>query len=258
MRMLNRAFNSDDPAQERIPDTRPGVTELLFMIPKNELQRFTTVNHGRANVVVRTGEVGSSHVLRLVAEIEKELAGVDFPEGITARVTGNAILLARSADGIATGQPISVAIAALTIFVLVAVGLRSVRLGIVAMIPNILPVLIYFGLLGLGAAPLSLPTSLIGCMALGIAIDDTVHYVVRYRAERHQGAGPRDAAKLTTRFIGRPVAISSIVLSLGFLVVTLSDFATLQEFGFLSALTMQICLACDLILLPAVLVRARL
>jgi hypothetical protein len=258
MRMLNRAFNSDDPAHEKIPETRPGVTELLFMIPKNELQRFTTVNHGRANVIVRTGEVGSSAVLRLTAEVEEQLAQIDFPEGITARVTGNAILLARSADGIATGQPVSVGIAAISIFVLVSIGLRSVGLGAVAMVPNLVPVLVYFGILGLGAAPLSLPTSLIGCMALGIAIDDTVHYIVRYRAERHRGADPEAAAKLATRFVGRPIAITSAVLSLGFLMVTLSDFATLQEFGLLSALTMAICLVTDLILLPAMLVRAKL
>ena len=258
MRMLNRAFNSDDPAHEKIPETRPGVTELLFMIPKTELQRFTTVNHGRSNVIIRTGEVGSSDILRLTAAVEEQIAQIDFPNSVTAQVTGNAILLARSADGIATGQPISVIIAALSIFVLVSIGLRSLGLGAVAMVPNLVPVLIYFGILGLGAAPLSLPTSLIGCMALGIAIDDTVHYIVRYRAERHRGAGPQAAAKLATRFVGRPIAITTAVLSLGFLMVTLSDFATLQEFGLLSALTMAICLVTDLILLPAILVRARL
>jgi predicted RND superfamily exporter protein len=173
-------------------------------------------------------------------------------------VTGNAVLLAHSADGIARGQPVSVAIAAISIFLLVSVGLRSLGIGAVAMIPNLVPVLVYFGILGLGAAPLSLPTSLIGCMALGIAIDDTVHYVVRYRAERRLGADPVEAAERATRFVGRPIVITSVVISLGFLMVTLSDFATLQEFGLLSAVTMGICLVTDLILLPAILVRAKL
>ena len=162
------------------------------------------------------------------------------------------------ADGIAKGQPVSVAIAAISIFLLVSVGLRSVGIGAVAMVPNLVPVLVYFGLLGLGAAPLSLPTSLIGCMALGIAIDDTFHYVVRYRAERRRGAEPADASRLATRFVGRPIAITSVVLSLGFLMVTFSDFATLQEFGLLSAATMGICLLTDVVLLPAILDRAKL
>jgi len=202
--------------------------------------------------------VGSADILRLTRALEAELAQVTLPEGISARVTGNAILLARSADGIAKGQPISVAIAALSIFVLISVGLRSLGIGAVAMIPNLIPVLIYFGVLGTGAAPLSLPTSLIGCMALGIAIDDTVHYVVRYRFERRRGAGPGDAAQLATRFVGRPIAITSVMLFLGFMVVGVSEFASLQEFGVLSALTMGICLVTDLILLPAILVRLKI
>jgi predicted RND superfamily exporter protein len=172
-------------------------------------------------------------------------------------VTGNAILLARSADGIARGQPQSVALAAVTIFFVIALGLRSPRLGALAMIPNLVPVLVFFGLLGLGAAPLSLPTSLIGCVALGIAIDDTVHYLVRYRAERQTGASPELAIVRCSQFIGRPIAVTSVVLVAGFLVIALSDFATLREFGVLSAATMGICLVNDLILLPALLVRFR-
>ena len=149
------------------------------------------------------------------------------------------------------------ALAALTILLVIAIGLRSPRLGAVAMIPNLIPVLLFFGLLGLGVAPLSLPTSLIGCVALGIAIDDTVHFMVRYREERGRGASPEEAAARCTLLVGRPIAVTSFVLVAGFLVVTFSDFATLQEFGWLSAITMAICLVNDLVLLPALLVRFR-
>ena len=258
MRVLNRALHADDPAAEKIPETRPGITELLFMIPKNELQRFTTVNHGRSNVVVRTGEVGSAAINELTAALKGVIESTPLPETMRAGVTGNAILLARSADGIAEGQPRSVALAAVTIFLVIALGLRSPRLGAVAMIPNLVPVLLYFGILGLGAAPLSLPTSLIGCVALGIAIDDTVHFLVRYREERSAGATPEAAAQRCTRFVGRPIAVTSVVLVAGFLVVTLSEFATLQEFGVLAAITMTLCLLTDLVLLPALLLRFRI
>ena len=258
MRVLNRAFHADDPEQERIPETRPGITELLFLIPKSELARFTTVNHGRTNLIVRTGEVGSAAINRLSGDLEAVIGKTPLEGGLSARVTGNAILLARSADGIARGQPRSVALAAITIFLVIALGLRSPRLGAVAMIPNLIPVLLFFGLLGLGAAPLSLPTSLIGCIALGIAIDDTVHFMVRYREERKRGAPPEEAARWSMLRVGRPIAVTSFVLVAGFLVVTLSDFATLREFGVLSAATMVICLFNDLVLLPALLVRFRI
>ena len=125
------------------------------------------------------------------------------------------------------------------------------------MVPNLVPVLIFFGLLGAGLAPLSLPVSLIGCMALGIAIDDSVHFMVRYTRERRRNRNPLEATLVCSRLIGRPITITSVMLCLGFLVVTGSRFATLQEFGVLSALTMGVCLATDLILLPAVLIRLR-
>ena len=257
IRVLNRAFHAGDPAQERIPETRPAVTELLYMIPKSELQHFATVNHGKANLIVRTGEVGSAAIQALYQALETAIRDTELPDGVTASVTGNAVLLARSADGIARSQPLSVALAAVAIFLVIAVGLRSPRLGAVAMIPNLVPVMIFFGLLGIGAAPLSLPTSMIGCVALGIAIDDTVHFMVRYRAERNAGATPEEAARNCGRQVGRPIALTSIVLVAGFLVVAFSDFATLQEFGILAAITMGICLLNDLVLLPALLLRFR-
>ncbi|MFP8874837.1 MAG: MMPL family transporter, partial [Myxococcota bacterium] len=82
-------------------------------------------------------------------------------------------------------------------------------------------------------------------------------YLVRYRAERQAGADPERAVVRCSQFIGRPIAVTSVVLVVGFLVVALSDFATLREFGVLSAATMGICLVNDLVLLPALLLRFR-
>lgn len=257
VRTMNRAMAKDDPAEERIPDTRGEAAELLFMAPKGHLEKYANVNHSRANVVVRTGAVGTARVRVLTERLDELVAGLKLPDDVSAAVTGNALLLARSADGIARNQPMTVGLAAIAIFLLVAGAFGSVRLGLVAMLPNLVPVAIYFGILGLGAAPLSLPTSLIGSVALGIAVDDTVHFLVRYGSERRRGCSPEEAAAICGRRIGRPIAITSIMLMAGFLVVAFSSFATLQQFGILSAATMGICLVNDLILLPALLVRTR-
>ena len=140
---------------------------------------------------------------------------------------------------------------------LLAVLLRSWKLGLIAMAPNIVPVFLFFGLLGAGLAPLSLPTSLIASVALGIAIDDTVHYLVRYSEERKRGLDIPSALAITSRQVGRPMITAALMLILGFLVVALSGFATLRQFGLLSAGTMVICLATDLALLPALIARFR-
>ncbi len=257
LKVMNRAMSRDDPAGERIPDTRAGAAELLFMAPKGHLDRYTNVNHSRANVLVRSGAVGTARVRALTDALEGLVSGLRLPEGVRAAVTGNTLLLAHSADGIARGQPRTMGLAALAIFTLVALSFGSLRLGAVAMLPNLIPVVIYFGILGFGVAPLSLPTSLIGSVALGIAIDDTVHFLVRYGSERRRGLSPEQAAVLCGRRVGRPIAITSFMLMAGFLVVALSGFATLRQFGVLSAATMGVCLVNDLVLLPALLVRTR-
>ncbi len=253
LRILNRAVSGDDPQAERVPDSRAAVTELLFMLPKGDSQRFLTVDHSRANVIVRTGRVGSAAMRSLADGIRAAIREQELPEGASAQLTGNALLLNRAADGVARRQPLTVGLAAATIFALLAFGLRSLRLGLVAMVPNVVPVVIFFGVLGSGLSPLSLPTSLIGSVALGIAIDATAHYIVRYRSERLSGASPSESVSRCTHSVGRAIAIATLMLSFGFLSVTLSGFATLREFGYLSAMTMAVCGVTDLLLLPAVL-----
>jgi hydrophobe/amphiphile efflux-3 (HAE3) family protein len=257
VRVLNRATAEDDPAAERIPDTRPEVADLVFLAPKEDLSRYANADHSRANVVVRTGAVGTAEVRRLYDALRDAVSAAQLPAGVGAEVTGNAILLAHSADGIASGQPQSVAIATLTCLLIATVGIRSLRIGLVAMTPNLIPVGLFFGMLGAGVAPLSLPTSLIGCVALGITVDDTVHYLVRYRDERARGLDPVSANLVSARHVGRANLVTSFTLIAGFLVVALSSFATLQQFGLLSAATMAMCLAGDLFLLPAILQRFR-
>jgi predicted RND superfamily exporter protein len=211
----------------------------------------------RANVVVRTGEVGSAAIRDLVARIEATLAATPLPHVTGHAVTGNGVLIARSSDAVAEAQPRTIGAAALAIFAVVAMTFRSAGLGLLVMVPNLVPVAIFFGLLGAGVAPLSLPTSLIGSISLGIAIDGTVHYVVRYRREREAGASPEQAVVAATRAVGRPIVIATTMLCVGFGIVAFSSFATLRQFGGLAAATMAICMASDLVLLPALLMRFR-
>ncbi|MCP4003657.1 MAG: MMPL family transporter [bacterium] len=257
VKTANRALGEGKPEAERIPETRPGIAEVLFMIPKSRTRRFSTSNHSAANLVVRTGRMGSAAIRELERGISKVLAAENLPPGIRSAVTGNAILLNRSADSIAGRQILQVSVVTFAIWLLVLYVFGSQRLALLAIAPNIVPVLLFFGVLGAGAAPLSLPTSLIGSIALGIAVDDTVHFLVAYRRLREAGNSPEEAAIDCIRRVGRPIIITSIVLVVGFLVLWPSGFVTLREFGALCAMTMGICLITDLTLLPALLVKAR-
>ncbi len=257
VRRLNRAIEFDDPAAAVIPDTRGLVAEVLFLIPKDVARRYVTSNHSAVNLVVRTGWTGSARIRELESGIRRAAAESDIPPGIELEVTGNTVVLNHAADGIAGNQLTTVGVATVSILVLMAWAFRSARIGALAMIPNLVPVLLFFGALGAGVATLSLPTSLIGCIALGIAIDDTAHFLVGYRNRRATGMSPEHAAEDCITNLGRPIVVTSLMLVGGFSVLGLSGFATLREFGQLASVTMVLCLAADLALLPAILVRAR-
>jgi predicted RND superfamily exporter protein len=255
VKLSTSAMEGKAQSEGRIPDSRAAVAEATFILPKSELRRFTTSNHSRVNLIVRTGRAGSAAIRSLEADIRQALLDADLPPVFATAVSGNAVLLNRSADGIAQNQATQVGFAALAIFILICATFRSVRVALIAMVPNIAPVLIFFGMLGTGIAPLSLPTSLIGSIALGIAIDDTMHFLVAYQAQKNLGRDTKQAARHCIQNVGRPIVLTSIMLVVGFSMILISGFATLQEFGMLTAFTMAICLVTDLLLLPAMLVR---
>lgn len=255
--LVNGAFENKPPQVAGIPDTRMAVAETVFMVPKDQMRYFATSNHSGVNLVVRTGRVGSAETRELEERIRQALANGAVPPGITAAVTGNTILLNKSADGIAGNQFTIVGVAAATIFIMMIVVFRSMRLAVLAMVPNVFPVLIFFGILGAGLAPLSLPTGLIGAITLGMAIDGTMHYIVSYQRDRRAGRSPEESVSHVTRTVGRPIFIGNVMLFVGFNVMLLSEFVTLGQFGYLAAMTMAICTATDLGLLPSLLIRFR-
>ena len=246
------------PAEERIPDYARGGGRPRLHGAEGRLPALRELEPQRGERDRADGRARLARdPRRSVARIEAEVARLGLEPALDVEVTGNAVVLNRSADQLAGNQISSIVLASATIFGLVYAVFRSFRFALLVMIPNVTPVILFFGLLGLGLAPLSLPTSMIGCSVLGVAVDDTIHSLVSYRRLRDLGATPEHAVLVTMREVGRPMVISSLMLIAGFLTITVSGFATIREFGWLSALTMVICLAADMVMLPALLVRAR-
>ena len=106
-----------------------------------------------------------------------------LPESIDASVTGSSLLIIRTIDEITRGQAVSLSGATLIILGILVAYFRSLRIALLALIPNALPVLVYFGVLGLSGVTLNIITSLIACIVLGIAVDDTIHLLVRFREQ---------------------------------------------------------------------------
>jgi hypothetical protein len=126
------------------------------------------------------------------------------------------------------------------------------------MVPNLFPILVFFGLMGASGSVLSLSTNIIAAIVLGIAVDDTIHLMARLSSQVRL-TGDREQALLQTfPTVGKPVLYTSVVLFLGFLTLCVSSFVPIREFGLLAAVSMVVALAADVILLPAILSTTRI
>ena len=121
----------------------------------------------------------------------------------------------------------------------------------VAMIPNIIPIFLTFGIMGWAGINLDFGTVIVASVAIGLAVDDTIHFISRFKSFYRKVGKYDDAIDLTIRHVGPPIAITSIVLFFGFIVLIVSTFKPIVFFGILAAITMVSAMVADLFVLPA-------
>jgi predicted RND superfamily exporter protein len=227
----------------------------IFEIVSHTPQTFSGVvdpSFQRVRITARTAISGSRATRDLVHEIESYAAAM-FPRGVQTQVTGNLVVISSVSNVVLSGQIQSIALAYGVIFFLLVFLFLSFRVGLAAMVPNILPNLVFFGVMGWGGVQLNLATSIISAVALGIGVDDTIHYMARLNQIVKNTHSHRDALLSTMRMIGRPVIATSITLTVGFLVMVVSRFALVSAFGWLSAITIFAAMTTNIVILPAVL-----
>jgi predicted RND superfamily exporter protein len=253
---LHQAFHENRPEAFRLPERQRLAKQLLLFGGEDVSRGLVDANHRTANIVARTTLTTSEPVGRLIERIEARLE--ELPGRLRGRVTGDLVLLRHSADSISWGQVQSLGTALFTIYLTLALLLTSFRVALFALVPNVLPIAVYYGMLGLADVPLSLSTSLIGAITLGIAVDDTVHYFARFAIEARRLGDERQATVSSLRSVIRPVTATTLGLCLGFLVFATSELRYQVQFGLLSAFTMAVGWALELTLSPAICSRIRL
>lgn len=254
--LINRGFHDDDPAHEQIPDSRRLIKQLFFFAASDDLRSHVDSRYQTAAVVVRTLVNDSGAMARLVERIEMRLA--ELPIQLRPTVTGNGVIVARTLDEIARGQALSLSLAFTAIFAILALLFTSVRVGLLALVPNALPVLVYFGILGGSGITLNTTTGLVACLVLGIAVDDTIHFLARFNAAARQRLDETEGVAEALRAVGRPVTITSLALCLGFLTLAGSELRTHAEFGLLASITLAVAWLVDVTFTPALAARMRI
>jgi predicted RND superfamily exporter protein len=247
--VVNRAFHDGDPEYFAIPDSTSLISQYLFFLWNDQLEHFVDPRFSSASVMARLPSLDTREYAILLDRIEDHLR--TLPDSFEAHVTGNTALVVRTIDDIAIGQALSLSAATLIIYAILVVYFRSFRIGFWALIPNMLPVVLYFGLLGLTGVTLNIITSLIACIVLGIAVDDTIHFLVRFREKLRIVGDETKAAVAALRSVARPVTSTSAALSLGFLVLATSSLKHQVEFGLLAAGMLAFAWLVDVTFTPA-------
>ncbi len=179
-----------------------------------------------------------------------------FPEdGFNVFITGNAIRVTRSGEKLVRNLIVSLAVALVVIALLMALLFRSMRLMIISLVPNVIPLLVVGGMMGYAGIALKPSTALIFSVAFGIAVDNSIHFLTKYRLDRDAGLSKEEAIRATLRATGKAILLTSFVLMSGFLVFTLSSFGGTVNMGGLTALTLGVAMVANLLLLPALLYR---
>lgn len=252
MMKMNQAFHEDKPEHYLIPPSRKLVSQELLLYDGDELGRLVTGRFDMARISVRCEDIGSKKFVTLEKDI-LEKANEILPARMKVSVTGSSIMAGKTMSRFIKDMVTSLFIAAGIITVLMAFLFKSVRLGLLAMIPNFIPILMTLGILGLLDITLRTSIVVVFSISLGIAVDDTIHFITRYRNEYKKSGNYNNALTNTFLGSGRPIIFTSLLLFLGFGVLATSSFVPTQNFGMLSAVTMVSALLGDLFLLPALL-----
>jgi hypothetical protein len=233
------------------PASLERVIGAMSMSPSS-FNSVVTPDFAKANITVRTRLSGTRTIADTLAGIRRYI-GVHFPKDLPTRLTGMLVLMNGTTSDIVAGQIESLTIALGVIFVVMSAMFLSTRIGLLAILPNVLPILIFFGVMGQLGILLNLGTSLIAAISLGIAVDSTVHYMARLNLELKGETDQAAAISRALRTVGVPIVYTTVALFFGFLTFALSSFVPIQNFGVLAGITMATSLVANLVLLPAVL-----
>lgn len=260
MKRLNKNLHDDDPAWYRIPEQRDLSAQYLLLYEMSlpyglDLNDRINIDKSATRVSVTLNNLSSQELLELEARAQQWLRD-NAPPSMWTEGASSPIMFAHIGERNIRSSLIATAVALVLISVILIFALRSLKIGIISLIPNLVPALMAFGAWGLTVGQIGFAMSIVASMSLGIIVDDTVHFLSKYlHARRDKGMDAERAIRYTFATVGRALWVTSLVLIAGFLVLSLSDFEFNSGTGALMALTIFCALLADFFFLPPLLMR---
>ncbi|MBL6969479.1 MAG: MMPL family transporter [Gammaproteobacteria bacterium] len=253
LRETNQALNENRSSHYKVPTERGLLAQELLLFENSgsdDLEKMVDSELRTARLTLRLPWRDAGAYTELVDEVQQRVDEA-FGEGVKSSVTGLMMIFARTLDAMMTSMVKSYSIAAIVITLMMILLVGHFRLGLISMIPNLLPITIVLGVMGLTGLPLDAFTMLIGSIALGLAVDDTVHFMHNFQRYYRKSGDTVEAITHTLHTSGRAMVVTTIVLSLGFFIFMRSEMSNLFNFGGLTGLAIILALAADILLAPA-------
>lgn len=246
IKTINKTLHNEDDRFYKIPGTRDEVAQYLLLYESSggeRLDKVISFDYARARLVLRTKSLGSGEALPLYERIK---AFTDKNVGkSTIIITGANALKVKVIDYILQAQITSVLLAFGMISIMMMIVFGSVRFGLITMIPNMFPIIFLLGFIGVTGRKLGMMNAMISAVAIGIAVDDTIHFFSHYREVRRHAKDTESALYTALEEVGRPMFFTSMALTVGFSVVIFSSMINVAEFGVLISLAVLVSLLSD-------------
>jgi len=258
MKRLNKNLHGDDPAWYRIPDQRNLAAQYLLLYEMSlpyglDLNNQINVDKSATKLDVSLQSISSNQTLALEERAQQWLAE-NAPASMQVHGASPSVMFSHIGARNIRSMLIGTTLALVLISFILIFALRSPRIGLISIIPNLVPAGMAFGLWGLLVGEIGLALSVVTGMTLGIVVDDTVHFLSKYlRARREEGLSSAAAVRYAFHTVGTALWTTSIVLMAGFMVLTQSPFKLNSGMGLLTAITIGLALLADFLLLPTLL-----
>jgi len=259
---IHRALNENRPESYRIPENAKLIPQEFLLFENSgsdDLEDVTDSQFQTARITIKVPWCDALAYVPFMREIEMQckqtFANADtVNQKVSVTTTGIMSLFGRIlyATIYSAAQSYMIAFAVITLMMIMLIG--SLRIGLISMIPNLGPVIVVMGIMGWASIPLDMFTMLIASIAIGLAVDDTVHFMYHFRRYFDKSGDVADAVHHTFHTSGRAMLTTSIVLALGFFIFMFASMNNLFYFGLLTGLAIVFALAADLLLTPALMV----
>jgi len=259
MKRLNKNMHGDDSEYYRLPGERNLAAQYLLLYEMSlpyglDLNNQIDISKSATRLTVSLETVSSNELLSIEAQAQQWLH--DNAPYMKSNGASPSVMFAyigqRNIHSMLTGTSVALVLISLVLIF----ALRSLKIGLISLVPNIAPAAMGFGLWGLLYGQVGLGLSIVAGLTLGIVVDDTVHFLSKYlRARREQGLSSEDAVRYAFHTVGIALLVTTLVLVAGFMVLTQSAFKLNSDMGLLTAITIALALAADFFFLPPLLMK---